>query len=56
MRPSHLPRLALASGVPIEHRVMVVIPAMLTRRAEILELTHRNVSPSIAWQLEIVAS
>ncbi len=41
MRPSHLPRLALASGVPIEHRVMVVIPAMLTRRAEILELTHR---------------
>jgi cyclic beta-1,2-glucan synthetase len=41
MRPSHLPRLALAAGIPAEHRVMVVVPAMLTRCEEILELAHR---------------
>ena len=29
-RPQHLPRLALAQGIPPEHRVMVVMPAMLT--------------------------
>ena len=29
-RPSHLPRLAFATGIPPEHRPMVVIPAMLT--------------------------
>ena len=40
-RPSHLPRLALAHGIPPEHRVMVVIPGMLTTRASVDELTHR---------------
>ncbi len=40
-RPSHLPRLALAHGIPPEHRVMVVIPGMLTSRAAADELTHR---------------
>ena len=29
-RPHHLPRLALPDGIPLEHRVMVVIPALLT--------------------------
>ena len=33
MRPRFLPRLALADGIPPEHRGMVVIPAMLTDRA-----------------------
>ena len=32
-RPRHLPRLALTTGIPSEHRVMVVIPAMLNGRA-----------------------
>ena len=41
VRPSHLPRLALAHGIPPEHRVMVVIPGMLTSRAAGDELTHR---------------
>ena len=40
-RPQSLPRLALASGIGPEHRVMVVIPAMLTSRAATLELVHR---------------
>ena len=40
-RPSHLPRLALNSGIPVEHRVLVVIPAMLTSEASIGELVHR---------------
>ena len=40
-RPSRLPRLALAHGIPDEHRVMVVIPALLTSRAAADELTHR---------------
>ncbi len=40
-RPRHLPRLALASGIPAEHRVLVVIPAMLTGEAAIAELVHR---------------
>ncbi len=40
-RPSRLPRLALAHGIPPEHRVMVVIPGMLTSRAAADELTHR---------------
>jgi cyclic beta-1,2-glucan synthetase len=40
-RPSHLPRLALAHGIPPEHRVMVVIPAMLTSRADADALAHR---------------
>ena len=40
-RPSHLPRLALNNGIPVEHRVLVVIPAMLTNAASIGELVHR---------------
>ena len=40
-RPSHLPRLALNNGIPVEHRVLVVIPAMLTSDAEIDALIHR---------------
>ena len=40
-RPQHLSRLALAEGIPPEHRVMVVIPAMLTTPAATTELVHR---------------
>ena len=40
-RPRHLPRLALAGGIPAEHRVMVVIPAMLTHAGAVTELAHR---------------
>ena len=40
-QPAHLPRLALSTGIPIEHRVMVVIPAMLTDTASTLALVHR---------------
>ncbi|MDO8252694.1 MAG: carbohydrate-binding protein, partial [Rhodoferax sp.] len=40
-RPQHLPRLALANGIPREHRVMVVIPAMLTGTASIHDLARR---------------
>ncbi|MDO9285234.1 MAG: glucoamylase family protein, partial [Aquabacterium sp.] len=41
VRPKHLPRLALAGGIPLEHRVMVVVPAMLTSAAGIARLAHR---------------
>ncbi len=40
-RPRHLPRLALAQGIPPEHRVMVVMPAMLTDAASVDALVHR---------------
>ena len=40
-RPKHLPRLALASGIPPEHRVMVVIPGMLSSAASAQQLSHR---------------
>ena len=40
-RPKHLPRLALAQGIPLEHRVMVVIPAMLTSAGAGRNLVHR---------------
>jgi len=40
-RPSRLPRLALAHGIPAEHRVMVVIPGMLTSLDVAHELAHR---------------
>jgi cyclic beta-1,2-glucan synthetase len=40
-RPQRLPRLALAHGIPSGHRVMVVIPGMLTSRAAADELVHR---------------
>ena len=40
-RPQHLPRLAFADGIPAQHRVMVVIPGMLTGPRSALELAHR---------------
>jgi cyclic beta-1,2-glucan synthetase len=40
-QPSLLPRLALASGIPAAHRVLVVIPCMLTSTAGIDTLVHR---------------
>ncbi len=40
-RPKHLPRLALVNGIPPEHRVMVVIPCMLTDSAAINRLADR---------------
>ena len=40
-RPKHLPRLALANGIPEAHRVMVAIPGMLTSATSIRELAHR---------------
>ena len=39
--PRRLPRLAFASGLPAEHRVLVVIPAMLTDSRAIRNLVHR---------------
>ena len=39
--PQHLPRLALGDGIPPDHRVIVVIPAMLTSAASIQDLVHR---------------
>ena len=41
VRPHHLPRLALADGIPAAHRVMVVIPAMLTSSAQTTALVRR---------------
>jgi cyclic beta-1,2-glucan synthetase len=41
VRPQVLPRLALRTGIPAEHRVMVVIPAMLTHAASARTLAHR---------------
>ncbi|NDP49480.1 MAG: glycosyltransferase family 2 protein, partial [Sulfuriferula multivorans] len=40
-RPQHLPRLALSDGIPPEHRVMVVIPGMLSNAGAIHGLVHR---------------
>ena len=40
-RPQHLPRLALGLGIPPEHRVMVVMPAMLTDATSTRALVHR---------------
>jgi cyclic beta-1,2-glucan synthetase len=39
--PQHLPRLALHHGIPAEHRVMVVIPCLLTGDDGIGALAHR---------------
>lgn len=39
--PRPLPRLALGAGIPAEHRVLVVIPAMLTDADGIDTLVHR---------------
>ena len=41
VRPRHLPRLALAAGIPVEHRVLVVIPGMLSSAASVQALAHR---------------
>ncbi|MEO8855901.1 MAG: glucoamylase family protein [Burkholderiaceae bacterium] len=41
LRPMHLPRLAFGQGIPPEHRVMVVIPAMLTSTEGAATLAHR---------------
>ncbi|HEX5685884.1 MAG TPA: glucoamylase family protein [Ideonella sp.] len=41
VRPQHRPRLTLAGGVPPGHRVMVVIPALLTDSASIRGLARR---------------
>ncbi len=40
-RPRHLPRLSLLSGIPVAHRVLVVIPGMLTGASSAKELAHR---------------
>ena len=40
-RPRHLPRLALVDGIPRAHRVMVVIPGMLTSTTSARDLLHR---------------
>jgi cyclic beta-1,2-glucan synthetase len=39
--PRHLPRFALGQGIPPEHQVMVVIPAMLTSSTALQQLVHR---------------
>ncbi len=39
--PDRLPRLALTQGIPAEHRVLVVIPCLLTSEASIDALVHR---------------
>jgi cyclic beta-1,2-glucan synthetase len=41
VKPHHLPRLSLINGIPIEHKVLVVIPGMLTGEASVKALTHR---------------
>jgi cyclic beta-1,2-glucan synthetase len=39
--PQHLPRLALAAGIPPEHRVLVVVPAFLGTPQNHAALLHR---------------
>lgn len=41
VRPEHLPRLALADGIPAADRVLVVVPALLTDAASTRALVHR---------------
>ncbi len=41
VRPQHLPRLALGEGIPPEHRVMVVIPGMLSSIESTRDLVYR---------------
>ncbi len=41
LRPQHLPRLALADGIPAAHRVLVVVPAFLASAAGVAALLHR---------------
>ncbi|RYX93830.1 MAG: carbohydrate-binding protein [Comamonadaceae bacterium] len=40
-RPRHMPRLAFSEGILAEHRVLVVVPCMLTSDAGCEELAHR---------------
>ncbi|MCX7275759.1 MAG: carbohydrate-binding protein [Burkholderiales bacterium] len=40
-RPRPLPRMGLVDGIPAEHRVLVVIPALLTDAASVLALVRR---------------
>ncbi|MEO8082117.1 MAG: glucoamylase family protein, partial [Caldimonas sp.] len=39
--PSHLPRLAFASGIPPEHRVLVVVPAIVASAEAAALLAHQ---------------
>ena len=41
VRPKHLPRLAFVDGIPPEHKVMVVVPAMLSSESAVKDLAHR---------------
>ncbi len=41
VRPARLPRFAFSAGIPLEHRVMVVIPAMLSNPEAVRALAHR---------------
>ena len=41
VRPRHLPRLSLGQAIPLEHRVMVVVPAMLSGPLSATRLAHR---------------
>lgn len=41
VRPRYLPRLAMTAGIPAAHRVMVVIPGMLTGNQTIATLVNR---------------
>jgi len=41
VQPRRLPRLALARGIPPEHRVMVVLPALLSDSATVQSLVRR---------------
>jgi cyclic beta-1,2-glucan synthetase len=41
VKPSHLPRLLLAEGVPPAARTLVVVPALLSHRDAISQLVHR---------------
>jgi cyclic beta-1,2-glucan synthetase len=40
-QPQHLPRLSLMGGIPAEHRVLVVIPGMLSGAMSAKALAHR---------------
>ena len=48
VRPRRLPRLALEQGIPAEHRVMVVMPSMLTSVAAIQALAAQLEQHGIA--------
>jgi cyclic beta-1,2-glucan synthetase len=41
VRPHHMARLAFAAGIPPEHRVLVVIPTLLTDERSTAVLVHR---------------